>query len=102
MSFKGVRKGGAWVKKGEEGNYQWVRKDASGRMFIRRTKPRAYGIARAKQIHAQRPKSEQLNDEARRNKRTVRATEKNLKTFKKRPGSMDIKGVDSKRSKKKK
>ena len=50
---------------------------------------------------AQRPKDSQKIDKQRAHKKTIRPTDKNIKSWKKRPGSADIKGdVDSKKRKK--
>ena len=51
---------------------------------------------------AQRPKKSQIRDKQRANKNIISPTDKNLKRWKKRPGSADIKGnIDSKKDSKK-
>ncbi len=75
----------------------WVRK--KGDKYETRThKPEVHGIALASKLMAQRPKKSQIRDKQRSHKKKVRPTDKNLKSWKKRPGSADIKGnVDSKK-----
>lgn len=75
----------------------WVRKIA-GKYETRAHKPEVHGIALAKKVMAQRPKKSQIRDKQRSHKKKVRPTDKNIKSWKKRPGSADIKGdVDSKK-----
>ena len=113
--------GGPWVRRHyiEEGKgkYIWERKLKTGKKIkssknpnvwtssdkkeqVSRKKPQLHGIAKAKRINARRSKQSQKNDASRQNKNIKRATDKNLKAFKKRPGSMDIKGIDTKKRKK--
>ena len=81
------------------GRYVWVRK-IGGKYQTRRHKPEIHGIALAKKIMAQRPKKSQKIDKQRVHKRKISPTDKNLKSWKKRPGSADIKGdVDTKNKK---
>ena len=83
-----------------KGRYVYVRK-IGGKYQTRRNKPEVHGIALAKKVMAQRPKDSQKIDKQRAHKRTIRPTDKNIKSWKKRPGSADIKGdVDSKKRKK--
>ena len=78
----------------------WVRKKA-GKYETRAHKPEVHGIALAKKIMAQRPKGSQKIDKQRSHKKEISPTDENLKSWKKRPGSADIKGnVDSKKRKK--
>jgi len=75
----------------------WVRKIA-GKYQTKTKKPEVHGIALAKKLMAQRPKKSQIRDKQRSNKRIISPTDKNLKSWKKRPGSADIKGdVDTKK-----
>ena len=75
----------------------WVRKIA-GKYETRRHKPEVHGIALASKVMAQRPKKSQKMDKQRSHKKKVRPTDKNIKSWKKRPGSADIRGnVDSKK-----
>ncbi len=47
---------------------------------------------------SQRPKKSQIRDKQRSHKKIKRPTDKNLKSWKKRPGSADIRGnIDSKK-----
>ena len=83
------------------GRYIWVRK-IGGKYETRAHKPEVHGIALAKKVMAQRPKESQKRDKQRSHKRKIRPTDKNIKSWKKRPGSADIKGdVDSKKGSKK-
>ena len=78
----------------------WVRK-IDGKYQTRTHKPEIHGIALASKFMAQRPKKSQIRDKQRANKNIISPTDKNLKSWKKRPGSADIKGnVDSKKRKK--
>lgn len=84
-----------------KGRYIWVRK-IDGKYQTRTNKPEVHGIALASKLMAQRPKKSQIRDKQRSHKRVISPTDKNLKAWKKRPGSADIKGdVDSKKSPKK-
>ena len=75
----------------------WARKIA-GKYETRSHKPEVHGIALAKKVMAQRPKKSQKIDKQRSHKKIVRPTDKNIKSWKKRPGSADIRGnVDSKK-----
>ena len=75
----------------------WVRKK-DGKYQTKIHKPEVHGIALAKKVMAQRPKGSQKIDKQRAHKRKIRPTDKNIKSWKKRPGSADIKGnVDSKK-----
>ena len=75
----------------------WVRKKGD-KYETRAHKPEVHGIALAKKVNAQRPKKSQKIDKQRAHKKNVRPTDKNIKSWKKRPGSADIKGdVDSKK-----
>lgn len=75
----------------------WVRKKG-GKYETRRHKPEVHGIALASKVMAQRPKKAQKIDKQRSHKKKVRPTDKNIKSWKKRPGSADIRGdVDSKK-----
>ena len=75
----------------------WVRKK-EGKYQTKTQKPEIHGIALASKFMAQRPKESQIRDKQRTHKKIVRPTDKNLKSWKKRPGSADIKGdVDSKK-----
>ena len=77
----------------------WVRK-IDGKYQTRAHKPEVHGIALASKLMAQRPKKSQIKDKQRINKNVISPTDKNLKRWKKRPGSADIKGdVDSKKKK---
>ena len=79
----------------------WVRK-VGGKYETRTHKPEVHGIALASKLMAQRPKKSQIRDKQRSHKRIISPTDKNLKAWKKRPGSADIKGnVDSKKGSKK-
>lgn len=83
-----------------KGRYIWVRK-IGGKYETRTHKPEVHGIALAKKVMAQRPKKSQKIDKQRAHKRKISPTDKNIKSWKKRPGSADIKGdVDSKKRKK--
>ena len=78
----------------------WVRK-IDGKYQTRTHKPEVHGIALAKKVMAQRPKESQIRDKQRAHKKKISPTDKNIKSWKKRPGSADIKGdVDSKKRKK--
>ena len=75
----------------------YVRKKA-GKYETKTHKPEVHGIALASKLMAQRPKKSQIRDKQRTHKRIVSPTDKNLKAWKKRPGSADIKGdVDTKK-----
>jgi len=75
----------------------YVRK-IEGKYQTRTHKPEIHGIALASKLMAQRPKKSQIRDKQRTHKRKISPTDKNLKSWKKRPGSADIKGnVDSKK-----
>jgi len=75
----------------------WVRK-IDGKYQTRTHKPEVHGIASASKLMAQRPKKSQVRDKQRSNKKIISPTDKNLKAWKKHPGSADIKGnVDSKK-----
>lgn len=75
----------------------YVRK-IDGKYQTRTKKPEVHGIALASKLMAQRPKKSQRRDKQRSNKRIISPTDKNLKSWKKRPGSADIKGnIDSKK-----
>ena len=79
----------------------WVRK-IDGKYQTRTHKPEIHGIALASKLMAQRPKKSQIRDKQRTNKNIISPTDKNLKRWKKSPGSADIKGnVDSKKDSKK-
>ena len=96
--------GSAWVRRRRKingkGRYVYVRK-IGGEYQTRRHKPEVHGIALAKKIMAQRPKGSQKIDKQRSHKKEISPTDENLKSWKKRPGSADIKGdVDSKKRKK--
>ncbi len=75
----------------------WVRKK-DGKYQTRKHKPEVHGIALASKLMAQRPKKAQIRDKQRSHKKIKRPTDKNLKSWKKRPGSADIRGnIDSKK-----
>lgn len=75
----------------------WVRKK-EGKYQTKTQKPEIHGIALASKFMAQRPKKSQMRDKQRTHKKIVPPTDKNLKRWKKQPGSADIKGdVDSKK-----
>ena len=75
----------------------WVRKK-EGKYQTRTKKPEVHGIALASKLMAQRQKKSQIRDKQRTHKRIVSPTDKNLKSWKNRPGSADIKGdVDSRK-----
>ena len=75
----------------------WVRKIA-GKYETRTHKPEVHGIALASKVMAQRSKKSQKIDKQRSHKKKVKPTDKNIKSWKKRPGSADIRGnVDSKK-----
>lgn len=80
------------------GRYIWVRKIA-GKYQTRRKKPEIHGRALAKKLMAQRPKKSQKRDKQRTHKKIIPYTDKALKAWKKRPGSADIKSIDSKEKK---
>ena len=84
-----------------KGRYIWVRK-VGGKYQTRTHQPEVHGIALASKLMAQRPKKSQIRDKQRAHKKKIRPTDKNLKAWKKRPGSADIIGdIDSKKGSKK-
>ena len=93
--------GSTWSRRNRKINGKprriWVRKK-DGKYQTRRHKPEVHGIALASKLMAQRPKKSQIRDKQRSHKKIVSPTDKNLKSWKKRPGSADIKGdVDTKK-----
>lgn len=97
--------GSTWTRRRRKikgkGRYVWVRKIA-GKYQTRRHKPEIHGIALASKLMAQRSKKSQKRDRERTHKRIISPTDKHLKSWKKRPGSAEIKGdVDTKRASKK-
>jgi hypothetical protein len=54
------------------------------------------GITKARHLNAQRTKLAQSVDKKQTSKKTVRPTKKNIETWRKNPGRMDIRHVDTK------
>ena len=98
--------GSAWSRRNRtikgKPRRMWVRK-IDGKYQTRMKTPEVHGIALASKLMAQRPKKSQKIDKQRAHKKKIRPTDKNLKAWKKRPGSADVIGdIDSKKGQKRK
>jgi len=96
--------GRTWTRRKRKINgknrYVWVRRNENGDYETRMHKPEVHGIALAKHIHGQRKKRSKSMDTGRSHKKKIKPTDKALRSYKKRPGSADIKGIDTKRRRK--
>lgn len=104
MGRKKKKIGRTWIRrkrriKGKE-RYVYVRK-IDGKYQTRMHKPEVHGRALALQIQGKRTPQAKSMDRARSHKKTIRPTDKALKSYKKRPGSADIKSIDTKKRKRK-